>query len=61
MRQPTDLDKIVAMLEYHKMLMEKFKTGKLKGKIDLLLADKAREIGIGIATYYRRKIKVQFK
>lgn len=54
-RQRVDPGKVDALLRYHSRLRELFKEGKLNGKITHLLKVKAKEMGIGLATYFRRK------
>ena len=55
MRQPTDPIKISRLKRYHIWLIQRFKLGKLKGKIKTLLKGKAKKIGIGVSTYYEKR------
>lgn len=54
-RQRTDPDKIEELAQEHLRLKRLFAEGKLEGKIGRHLFWKARDLGISLATYYRRQ------
>ncbi len=56
MRQRADPDKIKVLMDYHTELKKLFKNGKLDGKIEFFLDQKAAELGISLRTFYRRRV-----
>lgn len=55
MRQRADPRKIKALTIYYLKIREAFRNGTLKGKIGLLLKDKAMRLGIGLRTFQRHR------
>lgn len=54
MRQPINLEKIRELKIYHEKLKAEFKAGRLVDKMSRLLIWKSRDIGVSIATYWRK-------
>jgi len=53
MRQRTHPDKIKVILKYYSELRRLFDRGELKGKMTLMIAKKARQLGMSQRTAYR--------
>jgi len=54
-RQCADPRKIEAMMEYYVSIKEGLSNGKLQGKISRLMLWKARDLGIGLSTWYKHR------
>jgi len=54
-RQCVDPSKIQAMMEYYVKVKEALNKGTLQGKVSRLMLWKARDLGIGLSTWYKHR------